>query len=401
RDNFLDIPTDCPQRNERLGWTGDAEVFCRTAAYNYDVERFFAKWLRDLEADQAESGAIASVVPNMLWDPDGAFAWGDAATVCPWEIYRAYGDPKILARQFNSMMKWVDYVYNKGNGPEAWGGGNQYGDWLSLDAEEGSCYGATSHQLLATAFLFYACDLLIKAGRVLGRDMAVYEARRREVGETFVQHFVDENGWLTSDTQTAYVCALRFGLAPDVPRYAAHLAELIKNNGNKLKTGFIGTAFIMEALSENGYADVAYSLLLQKEFPSWLYSVRKGATTIWEHWDGLKPDGSVWSKDMNSFNHYAYGAVASFMYGTICGIQPDEEHPGYANIKIAPIPDARLDWAHAMLDTRHGTVISGWEKCEGGYRISVTVPDGATADVTVGDKTEHVAGGTYEYFLNA
>ena len=157
----------------------------------------------------------------------------------------------------------------------------------------------------------------------------------------------------------------------------------------------------MDALTDNGYADVAYSLLLQKEFPSWLYCVRKGATTIWEHWDGLKPDGSVWSRDMNSFNHYAYGAVASWMYGTMCGIKPDEEKPGYENIKIKPIPDARLDWANAMLDTKYGTVISGWEKVEGGFKITVTIPAGATADITVGETTEHVGGGVYEYMLNA
>ena len=405
RGNFLDVPTDCPQRDERLGWTGDAEVFCRTAAYNFDVSKFFRKWLHDLALDQSENGAVSQIVPS-LWLPsagftwgDGAFAWGDAATVCPWEIYCAYGDVTILEDQFDSMKKWVDYVYNKGNCPEAWCTGPQYGDWLGLDAEEGSYRGATDESLLSTAFLAYACDLLIKAGRVLGRDMSVYEARRAEVGEAFVREFVGEDGMLTSDTQTAYVCALHFGLAPDAAKYADYLANLVKNNGNKLKTGFIGTAFIMDALTDNGYADVAYSLLLQKEFPSWLYSVRKGATTIWEHWDGLKPDGSVWSRDMNSFNHYAYGAVASWMYGTICGIKPDEKKPGYENIQIKPIPDARLDWANAMLDTKYGTIISGWEKVENGYKITVTIPDGATADITIGGTTEHVRSGMYEYYM--
>ena len=405
RGNFLDVPTDCPQRDERLGWTGDAEVFCRTAAYNFDVSKFFRKWLHDLALDQSENGAVSQIVPS-LWLPsagftwgDGAFAWGDAATVCPWEIYCAYGDVTILEDQFDSMKKWVDYVYNKGNCPAAWCSGPQYGDWLGLDAEEGSYRGATDDSLLSTAFLAYACDLLIKAGRVLGRDMSVYEARRAEVGETFVREFVGEDGMLTSDTQTAYVCALHFGLAPDAAKYADYLATLVKNNGNKLKTGFIGTAFIMDALTDNGYADVAYSLLLQKEFPSWLYSVRKGATTIWEHWDGLKPDGSVWSRDMNSFNHYAYGAVASWMYGTICGIKPDEKKPGYENIQIKPIPDARLDWANAMLDTKYGTIISGWEKVENGYKITVTIPDGATADITIGGTTEHVRSGMYEYYM--
>ncbi|MGM9625176.1 MAG: family 78 glycoside hydrolase catalytic domain [Eubacteriales bacterium] len=400
RGNFLDVPTDCPQRDERLGWTGDAQVFCRTAAYNFDVNRFFHKWLYDLALDQAENGAVAQVIPA-LWNPDGAFAWGDAATVCPWEIYRAYGDITILEQQFDSMKKWCDYVYNKGDGPDAWGGGGQYGDWLGLDAEEGSYRGATNDLLLGTAFLAYACDLVIKAGHALGADVSVYEARRAEVGEAFAKTFVDENGMLTSDTQTAYVVALHFGLAPDRAKYAKHLAEKIKANGDRIQTGFIGTAYIMDALPDAGYADVAYTLLLQKNFPSWLYCVRKGATTIWEHWDGLKPDGSVWSRDMNSFNHYAYGAVASWMYGTMCGIKPDEEKPGYQNIKIKPIPDARLDYVRAELDTKYGTVKAGWEKCEGGFRIHAVVPAGATADITVGDKTYHVEAGTYSYILNA
>ncbi len=398
RGNFLDVPTDCPQRNERLGWTGDAQVFCRTAAYNYDVNRFFHKWLYDLKLDQSADGKVAQVVPA-LWQPDGAFAWGDAAVVCPWEIYRAYGDVTILEQQYDSMKKWCDYVYNKGDGPDAWGGGPQYGDWLGLDAEEGSYRGATNDLLLGTAFLAYECDLVIKAAKVLGceDDVKAYSARRAEVAKAFCETFIGEDGYLTSDTQTAYVCALHFDLAPDRAKFAARLAEKIHANGDRIQTGFIGTAYIMDALTDAGYADVAYTLLLQREFPSWMYSVRKGATTIWEHWDGLKPDGSVWSSDMNSFNHYAYGAVAAWMYGTMCGIKPDEAKPGYENVKIAPIPDARLDYAYAELDTKNGTVKSGWKKTADGFEISVTIPENTTADITVAGKTEQVGAGVYTY----
>ncbi|MBQ8577970.1 MAG: family 78 glycoside hydrolase catalytic domain [Clostridia bacterium] len=402
RGNFLDVPTDCPQRDERLGWTGDAQVFCRTAAYNYDVNKFFHKWLCDLALDQTDDGKVAQIIPA-LWEPDGAFAWGDAATVCPWEIFRAYGDISILTQQYDSMKKWCDYVYNKGDGPDAWGGGGQYGDWLGLDAEEGSYRGATNDLLLGTAFLAYECDLVIKAAKALGKedDVKAYSVRREEVAKAFCDTFIGEDGYLTSDTQTAYVVALHFDLAPDREKFAAHLAEKVHANGDRIQTGFIGTAYIMDALTDAGYADLAYTLLLQREFPSWLYCVRKGATTIWEHWDGLKPDGSVWSRDMNSFNHYAYGAVASWMYGTMCGIKPDEDKPGYENVKIHPIPDARLDYARAELDTKFGTVKSGWEKVDGGYQISVTIPAGATADITVGEKTEHVGAGEYKYLLNA
>ncbi|MBQ8351179.1 MAG: family 78 glycoside hydrolase catalytic domain [Clostridia bacterium] len=398
RDNFLDVPTDCPQRDERLGWTGDAQVFCRTAAYNYRVDNFFRKWLHDLACGQLENGAVTWIVPSLDRNA-GAFAWGDAATVCPWEMYRAYGDRRILAEQFDSMKKWCDYVYNKGDGPAAWGGEKQFGDWLGLDAEEGSYRGATNDLLLGTAFLAYSCDLVIKAGRVLGEDVASYEARKQEVKDAFAREFINEDGMLTCDTQTAYVIALQFDMVDDKATYASHLADLVRENGNKLKTGFIGTAYIMDALSDNGYADVAYSLLLQKEFPSWLYSVRKGATTIWEHWDGLKPDGSMWSSDMNSFNHYAYGAVASWLYGTVAGIRPDEDQPGYAHVHIKPIPDARLEWAAAELETAYGTIKSGWKKEKDGYRITVTIPSGSTADITIGDTVHTVSAGNYEYIL--
>ena len=400
RGNFLDVPTDCPQRDERLGWTGDAQVFCRTAAYNYNVDSFFRKWLHDLALGQLENGAVTWIVPALDRNA-GAFAWGEAATVCPWELYRAYGDKRILAEQFASMKGWCDFVYNKGKSPAEWGSGHQFGDWLGLDAEEGSYRGATDDLLLATAFLAYSLDLVIKAGRVLDEDITVYEARKQEVKEAFLHEFVTADGLLTCDTQTAYVVALQFDMVHNKATCAAHLAELIKSNGNKLKTGFIGTAYIMDALSDNGYADVAYSLLLQKEFPSWLYSVRKGATTIWEHWDGLKPDGSMWSKDMNSFNHYAYGAVASWLYGTVAGIRPDEEQPGYRHIHIKPMPDSRLSWARAELDTAYGRIKSGWERCAEGYKISVSIPNGATADITIGEQVYTVSRGEYSYILKA
>jgi len=400
KGNYLDIPTDCPQRDERQGWTADTQVFCRTGAYHYDVETFFKKWLHDLKACQHENGAVNMIVPPSWGGHDhGEFSWADAATVCPWEMYKAYGDKTILEDQFESMKAWVDFVKNKGETPEAWGSGHQFGDWLGLDAHEGSYHGATDDNLLATAHLKYSAEILVKSGKILGKNVSEYEKLIEKVKKAFVETYVNEEGLLTCDTQTAYVVALEFGLATDKEKFVNYLADKIYQNGNKIQTGFIGTAYILDALTDNGRVDVAYDLLFQKEFPSWLYCVRKGATTVWEHWDGLKPDGSMWSADMNSFNHYAYGAVASWLYGTVAGIKADENKPGYENIQIKPIPDDRLDFAYAELDTKYGTVKSGWKKISDGYEISVTVPCGATADITIGEKTESVSCGEYTYLL--
>ncbi len=401
RGNYLDIPTDCPQRDERQGWTADAQIFCRAAAYHYDVKKFFKKWLHDLAATQDPNGAVKCIVPPS-WGTNGygEFSWADATTICPWEMYKAYGDISILEDQYESMKGWVDFVKNKGNTPEDWGRGHQFGDWLGLDAHEGSYHGATNDDLLATAHLKYSTEILIKAGKILGKDMSEYETLLKHISKSFIDTYINDEGLLTCDTQTAYVVALEFGMAPDRKKFAEHLAEKIRQNGNKIQTGFIGTAYIMDALTDNGFVDIAYDLLLQKDFPSWLYCVRKGATTIWEHWDGLKPDGSMWSKDMNSFNHYAYGAVAAWMYGTITGIKPDETKPGYENIKIAPKPDYRLDYAYAELETKYGTVKSGWKKTSNGYVFSVTIPQGATADISIGEICEKVGAGIYTYTVN-
>ncbi len=400
RDNFLDVPTDCPQRDERLGWTGDAQIFCRTAAYNYNVEKFFRKWLRDLASEQGDNGAVTEIVPR-IWGPKeirhGSFAWGDAATVCPWELYRAYGDKSILAEQFDSMKGWVDFIISKGKTPDDWASGPQYGDWLGLDAEEGSYYGATSNALLAAVFAIYSTDILIKTCEVLGKDPSEYKAFKEKATSAFKENFIGEDGMLTSDTQTAYICALYFGLAPDREKYAKHLADKIHENGNRIQTGFIGTPYIMNALSENGYTELAYTLLFQTEYPSWLYSVRKGATTVWEHWDSLKPDGSMWSDDMNSFNHYAYGAVAAWLYGTVLGINPDESKPGYEHIIICPQVDSRLDYARGSVETRFGVVRTEWRKEGNGYILEIDVPEKTTADVSFGDIRETVTAGHYSF----
>ena len=295
KGNFLDVPTDCPQRNERLGWTGDAQVFVRTASYNFDVQKFFKKWLRDLVADQHTNGSVTHVVPQVLpemWA--GSSAWGDAAVICPWQIYLTYGDKEILDEQYDSMVKWVEYIRCgcEEDSEFLFKIGDKHGDWLGLDAPEGSYKGSSGSKFIATAFYAYSTALLIKAAKVLGKDYMEYEKLYNEIVKEFQQNF-------ECKTQTEHALALYFNLAADKLKVIDSLAKMVIENGNKLTTGFVGTPYLLHALSENGHAEVAYNLLLQEEFPSWLYSVNMGATTIWEHWDGINENGEMWSTAMN------------------------------------------------------------------------------------------------------
>lgn len=373
KSNFLDVPTDCPQRNERLGWTGDAQVFVRTASLNFDVERFFKKWLHDLAADQGRDGCVPHVIPNIFDDMGGSSAWSDAAVICPWEIYRTYGDKKILEDQFDSMKAWIDWMRERSeNGKRS--GGFQFGDWLGLDSPEGSYKGSTPEELIATAYYKYSTELFIKAAHALGRDVAEYENIPAEAAKAFRREYM-ENGRVKNATQTACVLALYFDITDDRAATAAQLNELVKHAGH-LETGFVGTPYLLHALSDNGYAETAYDLLLRREYPSWLYPISKGATTVWEHWDGIKPDGTMWSTDMNSFNHYAYGAVADWMYGAAAGINSDPDRPGFEHIIFRPVTDRRLDFVKASIDTRRGTVASEWRRENGRIKYIFHRPRG-------------------------
>ena len=390
KGNFVDVPTDCPQRDERLGWTGDAQVFVRTACLNYDAEKFFTKWLADMSADQRPDGYVGHVIPDLLQAPKASAAWGDAATICPWEVYLAFGDKQILENQFDCMKGWVNYITSTTKDQYLWTGGEHYGDWLGLDAPSGSYKGSSREDFIASAFYAYSTSLVIKAGHALVRDVSEYEALYENIISTFRSTYPEYK------TQTECVLAAHFNLAPDPQKAADQLAERVKNCGIKLETGFVGTPYLLHVLSDYGYADLAYSLLLRKEYPSWIYPVTKGATTIWEHWDGIMENGDFWSKDMNSYNHYAYGSVADWVYGTAAGIKPAKEAPGYAKAVIAPIPDARLDWLKAELDTRHGKIRSEWRKEGDLWRYEITTP--VEADITIAGATHHVASGTYYFY---
>ena len=391
RGNFLDIPTDCPQRDERLGWTGDAEVFVKTAACLYDVEKFFKKWLHDLAADQFPDGGVGSVVPNVLKKDKPSAAWADAVTICPWQIYQTYGDKKVLSDQFDSMKKWVDYIGSVTKTPDLWTGGAHFGDWLSLDAaKDGDCRGGTRPDFIATAYYAHSTALTVKAGKLLGKDMRAYEALYGRIVAAFRQAFP------TCLTQTEHVLAVHFGLSPDPQKTADALTEMVVKAGVQLRTGFVGTPYLLHVLADYGHADLAWSLLLRREYPGWLYPVTKGATTVWERWNGIKEDGSFESAGMNSFNHYAYGAVADWVFEQAAGLRHGEDQAGFSELIYAPHPDARVGWLQAKLNTRHGPVSAYWQWEEDGVRYELDTPVPALIRLPGGERK--VSPGTYTFW---
>lgn len=373
KGNFLDIPTDCPQRDERLGWTGDAHLFVRTASYNYDVEKFFDKWLEDLMLEQKREGLVPFVVPQVHDRPGSSTgAWSDVATVCPWQIYLTYGNKKILARQFSSMKAYVDEIGTLTKEKYLWYGCWHFGDWLGIDAPAGSYVGASNLDLIATIFYAHSTNLVVKAGKVLGKNVTKYEKLLENILKKSKKFFTEYK------TQTECALALYFDFVDNKKAVAKKLADLIIANKKRLQTGLVGTPYLLHALSQNGYTSLAYDLLLQEGYPSWLYSVKQGATTIWEHWDGINDQGDFWSPDMNSFNHYCYGSVADWVYGVACGIKTVEEKPGFEEIVIEPHPTKKLDYLSARIDTRYGTVSSAWYKENNSFRYEITTPVKAT-----------------------
>ena len=406
KGNFVDIPTDCPQRDERLGWTGDAQVFVKTAAINFDVEKFFKKWMRDIVAEQSEDGLVGMYVPyfNIDHPKRAVAAWGDACVICPFEIYLAYGDREMLEYHYPSMKKWVDYIHKSGNEEFLWNGGSMFGDWLALDDEvalksKKPTTGNTDTNFVAAAFFAYSTSLLIRTERILGYDTAEHEELLKNIKSAIRERFL-ENGVPKQRYQTAYTLALRFGLCEDNAAAAEILDQLVKNNGNRLTTGFVCTPHLLHALSENGYHKTAYDLLLQEKFPSWLYSVLNGATTIWEHWDGIREDGSVWNESMNSYNHYSYGAVFDWVFGVAAGIKVLDDGAGYKHITISPIPDERLGFIDYTINTRSGKVKSAWRYINGGMvRYEIEIPEGTVAEVALPNGRKYtLGGGSYTFY---
>ena len=395
KGNFLDVPTDCPQRDERLGWTGDAQIFCRTATFLKDTYTFFSKWLRDVEADQTEEGGVPHVVPDILIGKssadrlmkDGdhsAAAWADVAVIMPWTLYLAYGDTAVIERQYDSMKAWIGFMKEHAVG-NIWNYKLQFGDWVALDAEEGSYFGATPNDLTCTAYYAYSTRLFVKMAEIIGRheDAEEYRKLYNEIADTYQKTFFDENGHMNVQTQTAQIVSLYFDLVPEEYRQNVvdDLLKLLEKENGHLVTGFVGTPYFCHALSQNGHTKEAYELLLKDDFPSWLYQVRMGATTIWEHWDGMKPDGTMWSPDMNSFNHYAYGAVGEWLYRAAAGIECDETQPGYKHSIIAPHPGGGLDYVNSSYESVYGKIVSNWKADGKKVTLHIEVPCNTTASV--------------------
>lgn len=391
KGNFLDVPTDCPQRDERLGWTGDAQAFCRTAAFNFNVAPFFTKWLKDVALDQKAGGEVPDVVPDVL-NPQNAVSaqpsagWGDVAVIAPWTMFTVYGDRRLLETQYPSMKKWVEYIRKKAGDTYQWKGGSKYGDWLFYHPpvnNHTAADGYTEPDFIATAYFAYSASLLAQAAKELGKtdDEKNYIELFNNIKKVFIREYVTPAGRVGTCSQTSYILALKFNLLPDELREKAakFLVEDIKNRKNHLSTGFLGTIYICHELTNSGFTDVAYNLLLQESYPSWLYPVKMGATTIWERWDGQKPDSTFQNAGMNSFNHYAYGAIGDWMYRISAGIETLV--PGYRHLKIQPHPTNKLEFAKATYETPYGQVASGWERKEGKIIIKVKIP--ANADATI------------------
>jgi alpha-L-rhamnosidase len=392
KGNFVGVPTDCPQRDERLGWTGDAQVFSRTAAFNYDVAGFFTRWLGDLAADQRANGSLPDVIPDVLSrgaenkpDATSSSGWGDATVIVPWTMYLTYGDKRLLERQYPSMKKYVEYERRVSGDKYLWNTGWHYGDWLAFATTRSDYPGATTDKdLIATAFFAHSTDLLARSALALGKtdDAREYRALFEKIREAWNREYVTASGRLISSTQTAYALGLQFNLLPETQRDDAgnRLSMDVRGFGH-LTSGFIGTPYLTDALMSTGHLADAYMLLLNKKYPSWLYPITQGATTIWERWDGQKPDGSFQDVGMNSFNHYAYGAIGDWMVRVVAGLDIDETAPGYKHIVIAPRPGGELTSARAELMTQYGSAVSGWTLDGARMTMTVRVPPNTRATV--------------------
>jgi alpha-L-rhamnosidase len=388
RGNFVDVPTDCPQRDERLGWTGDIQVFSPTATFLFDTAGFLGNWLADLAAEQQKDGSVPHVVPDVIRTPGpAAAAWGDAATVVPWVLYQRTGDAGLLARQLPSMRAWVDRIAGLAGEGLLWSGGFQFGDWLDPAAPPEDPFRAKADpDVVATAHLARSADLVARAASAVGdEDVArEYGELAARVREAFAREYVTGGGRVLSDAPTAYALALQWALLPteEQRRHAGErLADLVRTAGFRISTGFVGTPLMTDALADAGEVDLAYRLLLQTGCPSWLYPVTMGATTVWERWDSMLPDATINPGEMTSFNHYALGAVADWLHRRVAGLAPAA--PGYRRIEVRPLPDRHLTHAGARHLTPYGEASVRWERAGGSLRLEVVIPVGTTATVTV------------------
>ncbi len=390
RGNFFYIPTDCPQRDERLGWTGDIQVFSPTASFLYDCAGFLSSWLEDLAADQFAAGTVPYYAPSVSPQPEPtppSAAWGDATVIVPWVLYQRFGDTGVLARQFESMRAWVEQIHRLTGPSLLWEKGVQFGDWLDPAAPPDKPGAArTPNCIVATAYFARSAELVSRVAGLLGRaaEEEQYRALAAAIRAAFQHHYVTPAGRILGDSATAYSLALQFALLPgeDQRRAAGQrLAELLRANRYRISSGFVGTVLVCDALCNAGHTEAAFRLLMQTENPSWLYPVTMGATTVWERWDSMLPDGTVNPGEMTSFNHYALGAVADWLHRSVAGLAPAA--PGYRQIEIRPIPGDGLTHARARLNTPYGQAESSWKIAAGQFHLDVTLPPNTTGTVTL------------------
>jgi alpha-L-rhamnosidase len=416
RGNFLDVPTDCPQRDERLGWTGDLQVFARTASFLYDCAGLVTSWLRDLAVEQGEDGNVPVFIPFVPapFGGDEALAaeirqaamaaWGDAAVIVPWVVRERFGDSAVLERQYDSMRAWVDLEAERAGADRLWDTGRQLGDWLDPSAPpDRPMLAMTDKHLVATAYLAHSARLVARVAALLDRpeDAERYEQLAGDARRAFNREYVSPAGRVASDSQTGYALALAFDLLEtDAQRERAgrRLAELVAENGHRISTGFVGTPLVCDVLEEAGELDTAYGLLLCRDCPSWLYPVTMGATTVWERWDSLLPDGTVNPGEMTSFNHYALGAVADWLHRSVAGLAPDA--PGYRRLRIRPRPGGGLHHAEAAHETPYGRAEVRWRRADGALEVDVVVPPNTTARVELpgpGQEPVEVGSGAHRF----
>ena len=396
RDNFVSVPTDCPQRDERLGWTGDAQAFAATASTLFDSESFWRSWLVDLEIDQDDDGAVAAVVPNIIGDTDfdstgqsqimGRAGWADAATIVPWAVYESTGSDEALVQQLTSMRRWVEHLERRAGVEGLLPSEFQFGDWLDPDAPGDRPWEAkVSGDFVANAFFSWSARLLARAERLVGDADRAVEADA--LADRVAAASWERWGEHAASTQSGCALAIEFGIAPlaDLAELGERLAGLVRAEAGRIATGFLGTPLVLPALTRTGHLDEAYAMLLRREAPSWLYQVERGATTVWERWDALRPDGSIHPGDMEtgegmlSFNHYAYGAVIDWVYRTVAGIAPVAERPGYREVRVAPRPTAAIREVSAQVHTALGPVAIDWHLGEDALEITLRIPFGAEA----------------------
>ena len=407
RGNFLDVPTDCPQRDERLGWTGDIQVFAATATLLYDTAALLDSWLADLAAEQEPNGNVPFVIPSILPAAFTAAGWGDAATVVPMTLSERYGDLELLRRQYPSMKAWVEHVKSICDQRRVWGDGFQFGDWVDPKSPPDAPGDAqTDSSLVGTAWFARSAQLLAEAGELLGAhdDAAAYRRLADEVATGFRAEFVAPNGRVVNDSQTAHLLALAFGLVtPEQrPATARRLCKLLQKEGHRLSTGFLGTPWLCEVLTRIGDDDLAYRLLLQTELPSWLYPITMGATTIWERWDAMLPDGTINPGEMTSFNHYAYGAVGAWLYERMAGLRQHDAERGWRRFVVEPHPGGGIRHAKAVVDTPYGRAESSWridhhDGTPSTFTLRAVVPANTTAELWLPGATEPVEAGSGEH----